>query len=194
MRCGRRGQGKRLRRSLGSNGGWHFKVCWRRRKCFLRSSPWNTAIRPGIWGHERASFIAMFSLYVDAPCWSGLAVDFTRSGTRAACGINKHINTKPEHSASMKEHRMCDDPREAGGPDVLSKSAAPSQAETKHKGADPASSHCGSPWRSASRREVQGEGGRRTARAAEGMVVANFSLPKSEDSFRVSRKMATRLK
>ena len=32
------------------------------------------------------------------------------------------------------------------------------------------------------------------ARAAEGKVVANFSLPKSEDSFRVSRKMATRLK
>ena len=30
------------------------------------------------------------------------------------------------------------------------------------------------------------------ARAAEGKVVANFSLPKSEDSFRVSRKMATR--
>ena len=30
------------------------------------------------------------------------------------------------------------------------------------------------------------------ARAAEGKVVANFSLPKSEDSFRVSRKIATR--
>jgi hypothetical protein len=29
---------------------------------------------------------------------------------------------------SMKEHRKCDDPRVAGGPDVLSKSAAPSQA------------------------------------------------------------------
>jgi hypothetical protein len=39
---------------------------------------------------------------------------------------------------SLKEHRKCDDPREAGGPDVLSKSAAPSQAETKHKGTDPA--------------------------------------------------------
>ena len=43
------------------------------------------------------------------------------------------------------------------------------------------------------RSEVSFRGGRRTARAAEGIVVANFSLPKSEDSFRVSRKMATRL-
>ena len=49
------------------------------------------------WTKE-ADLFAMFSLYVDAPCWRGLAVDFTRSGTRAACGINKHINTKPEHS------------------------------------------------------------------------------------------------
>ena len=28
---------------------------------------------------------------------------------------------------------MCDDPRVAGGPDVLSESAALSQAETKHE-------------------------------------------------------------
>jgi hypothetical protein len=87
------------------------------------------------------------------------------------------VGNGPFLRVSSKEHRKCDDPREAGGPDVLSKSAAPSQAETKHKGTDPASSHCGSPWRSASRREVQGEGGRRTARAAEGMVVARFSAP-----------------
>jgi formylglycine-generating enzyme required for sulfatase activity len=44
------------------------------------------------------------------------------------------------------------------------------------------------------RSEVSFRGGRRTARAAEGIVVANFSLPKSDGTpFRVSRKIATRL-
>ena len=39
---------------------------------------------------------------------------------------------------------MCDDPREAVVPDVLSMSAAPSQAWTKYKAYETASSHCGS--------------------------------------------------
>ena len=43
-------------------------------------------------------------------------------------------------------------------------------------------------------RSIRAAGERRTARAAEGKVVANFALPKSEGTpFRVSRKIATRL-
>ncbi|WP_169602882.1 hypothetical protein [Methylococcus geothermalis] len=42
------------------------------------------------------------------------------------------------------EASECDAPREAVGPDVLSESAASSRVETKHKGPDTASSHCGS--------------------------------------------------
>jgi hypothetical protein len=33
----------------------------------------------------------------------------------------------------LREHKKCDGLRVAGGPDVLSKSAVPSQAEIKHK-------------------------------------------------------------
>jgi putative component of membrane protein insertase Oxa1/YidC/SpoIIIJ protein YidD len=39
---------------------------------------------------------------------------------------------------AWKERTMRDDPRVAGGLDVLSKSAASSQAETKHKATEPA--------------------------------------------------------
>jgi len=46
--------------------------------------------------------------------------------------------TQAQALLSEKEHRKCDAPRVAGGPDVLSKSAAPSQAETKHKATEPA--------------------------------------------------------
>ena len=43
-------------------------------------------------------------------------------------------------------------------------------------------------------RSIRAAGERRTARAGEGKVVANFTLPKSEGTpFRVSRKIATRL-
>ena len=43
-------------------------------------------------------------------------------------------------------------------------------------------------------RSIRAAGERRTARAAEGKVVANFALPKSEGTpFRVSRKIATGL-
>jgi hypothetical protein len=50
---------------------------------------------------------------------------------------------------------MCDDPRVAGGPDVLSMSAAPSQAETKHKATKPAYSHCGSHGAMLAKRRIE---------------------------------------
>ena len=46
----------------------------------------------------------------------------------------------------MESEARCDKPRVAGGPDVLSESAALSQAETKCKAAEPASSHLWKPW------------------------------------------------
>ena len=48
------------------------------------------------------------------------------------------LSGKSASERAEKEHTMCDDLRVAGGPDVLSKSAAPSQAETKHKATEPA--------------------------------------------------------
>jgi hypothetical protein len=73
----------------------------------------------------------------------------------------------------------------------LSKSAARSQAETKHKGTEPAS--LWKPWRRASLRGVQAEADAGRARAAADKVVANFLLLReSGKSRQVSQKMATR--
>ena len=94
---------------------------------------------------------------------------------------------------SFEEHKeseaKCDEPRVAGGPGVLSKSAALSRAKTKCKAADPASSHLWKPWRAAKWRVVAYAG---RTRAPQASIVANFLLPRATwTSRRVSQKMAT---
>ena len=56
------------------------------------------------------------------------------------------MSANEEH---MESEAMCDKPRVAEGPDVLSESAASSRVETKCKATDPASSHLREPWRAA---------------------------------------------
>jgi len=66
----------------------------------------------------------------------------------------------------MESEARCDKPRVAGGPDVLSESAASSRVETKCKETDPASSHL---WEPMARRVVACRGRRRANAGAEGI-------------------------
>jgi len=86
-----------------------------------------------VMGSNNECIIGSIPFYVQGVSY-GDTIEFDEEENYYYC-VN--ILKSGGHS-TLKEHRMCDDPRVAGGPDVLSKSAAPSQAETKHKATEPA--------------------------------------------------------
>jgi hypothetical protein len=103
-----------------------------------------TALADSFAGTDPLTLLAPNSISSNDNLFDPTATDPALGGGWSLSGIGLHdIVTNLDYDLfnifdTSKEHRKCDDPRVAGGPDVLSKSAAPSQAETKHKGTEPA--------------------------------------------------------